>query len=88
MSLDDYRAAVALYLRLDIDASEARDIGKIEQVLQKHKKEKGLGLAMAIKTSTSEGLVHLPFCIGNVDQVINNLKKTGEINNSSIIYPV
>ena len=86
MSLDDYRAAVALYLRLDIDALEARDIGKIEQVLLKHKKEKGLGLAMAIKTSTSEGLVYLPFCIGNVDQARNDLKNSGEVFSTEIVY--
>ncbi|EJW90170.1 hypothetical protein EVA_21724, partial [gut metagenome] len=42
--------------------------------------------AMTIQTKKAEGLVYLPFNVGNVDQVRNDLKNTGEVLSTQIVY--
>ena len=86
MSLDDYRAGAASYLRIDVDATQKRNFAKIEKALLKGKKETGVSLAMTIKTKTAEGMVYLPFCVGDVDQVRNDLKNTGEVEATKVVY--
>ncbi len=86
MSLDDYRAGAASYLRIDVDATKKRNFDKIEKALLKSKKETGVSLAMTIKTKKAEGMVYLPFCVGDVDQVRNDLKNTGEVESTKIVY--
>ena len=88
MSLDDYRAGAASYLRIDVDATQKRNFAKIEKALLKGKKETGVSLAMTIKTKTAEGMVYLPFCVGDVDLVRNDLKNTGEVLGTKVVYNV
>lgn len=87
LTLDEFRAASATCLHIELDAREKRDIAKVDDVLQKARSENGLTVALQVQTKKASGTVYLPFTVsGDVDALKQDLRNTKEVVSAEVLY--